>query len=92
MPKTRCLGCGRLCDSRGSRCSTCQRARKRRRNSEARALGKCPQVGVICNRCGGAPREGDPMVWDHVGTPFGMGGQTVSPAHRTCNSRARDRH
>ena len=88
MPLVRCLACGELVD-KWAGCRPCWSARKKLRNEHARQLGPCPQ-DVRCRWCGDPATDTDPMTWDHL-TPISTGGMVAVPAHRSCNSRRRDR-
>lgn len=92
MPKTRCLSCGRLIDSRLSRCHECAEALKRDRNRTQRSFGPCPQSG----RCGFPPcglpvRPGDPFVWGHWPGRWIDGETNAVPMHKSCNEGAAKR-
>lgn len=92
MAKRPCLTCG--APTTGTRCPTHTHERKNARNASAAALGPCPQHG-LCSICNEPARDGDPLTWDHT-TPRGSGvawadPTAAQPAHRSCNSRKRDR-
>lgn len=90
-----CLGnCGSLVEGR-ARCRACSRAYESRRaphraayrDPAYRALGR---ASGTCHLCGQPGAD----TWDHV-VPLSRGGTNdyanLRPAHRSCNSRKRDR-
>lgn len=88
--------CHKLIDSKLSRCPECAKAVKDERNRQvARFEGgwpgskkktPCPQEG-LCPYCKepAYPEFGDPFIWAHFPIRFVDGGQTVVPAHKSCN-------
>jgi len=91
-----CLGCGRRIPRRPgvSYCRSCSSAKKARRNADRPLARAVTASATSCSLCGLGPREGDPFTLEH-GTPVSEGGSSsssnVSAAHRSCNTRKRDR-
>jgi hypothetical protein len=89
VPKSRCLSCRKLIDSRLSRCPPCKKAVKDERNRQARQFGSCPQVGTCgyCHGMYGPATRDNPFIWGHYPVRFIDGGTTVIPLHRLCNEK-----
>lgn len=89
MPKTRCLSCHKLIDSRLSRCEACRLSVKQERSRQARDFGPCPQGGTCgyCHGLYGPATRTNPFVWGHYPVRFIDGGTTAIPMHKMCNER-----
>lgn len=94
-------GCPVILTGSVYRCPTHQREADQRRGSPStRGLGREHRrrtrdlltTATVCAVCGRPPTEGDPLTGDHV-IPVSRGGERgpLRPAHRSCNSRRRDR-
>lgn len=93
MPKRLCLaGCGRL--TTASRCEVCSQPLRRLRRAERSIAAAVVASADVCAICGEPPTADDPLTLDHI-VPVSRGGRAeprnVQAAHRTCNSRKRDR-
>jgi 5-methylcytosine-specific restriction endonuclease McrA len=99
VPLKRCLDCRQL--STESRCSIHRAAIKARRNADADIHRRVVAQASVCAICGEPPRgrmpehpSGDPLTADHI-IPVSRGGSStwdnLQAAHRSCNSRKRDR-
>lgn len=98
MPLRRCLdanheGCLGWAKAPDSLCRPCRRRRQARRDAD-HALAAQAATADRCAICGQPPRPGDPLTLDHR-VPVSAGGSSlpgnVRAAHRSCNSRKRDR-
>lgn len=78
----------------GSLCPLHRRARKARRNADRTLARKVAASAEVCAICGRPPTPADPLTLDHR-VPVSAGGTSspgnVQAAHRSCNSRKRDR-
>ena len=83
-----CLKCNRLALPGKSRCA--EHAIPQRSGTSRRASRKVIAAATYCYICGEPPRQGDPLVADHV-IPRALGGpdttDNLAPAHRSCNGR-----
>lgn len=90
----RCLDCRRRFPGHPSdaRCPRCKAGRKAQRNAEAARSLATVVAASVCAICGDPPTATDPLTADHV-VPLSRGGfgGPMRAAHRSCNSRRRDR-
>jgi len=72
----------------------CARRRKARRNADSHLAREVTAAATVCAICGRPPTPSDPLTLDHR-LPVSRGGTSspgnVQAAHRSCNSRKRDR-
>lgn len=96
MPVRRCVeaGCVQWAADGLSLCGVHRRVRKRRRNVDRRVAAEVKRSATVCVLCGEGPRRNDPWTLEHR-VPVSAGGSStevnVGAAHRSCNSRKRDR-